>query len=392
MAWGASVAAAVLGWASHSYADEPIVDASDPALSTPPIGLAPEVAPPITDLVAASLRLSETGARITATITPFRLALRSDVAVLSDTALQLRTDTGAGTWGGALTLGYSSARRRFFSAAEDAADCLGQASEARTRMAAELGVTLVPGEVTTESQILLAAPNAAEQSQRAARLERIADEAATCISRRYDTNASRLFQSAFSINFSFATDFFAYVDEPPVMTGTPEAPMLLDRTAEMLAGWSVSASGAYFPESTVSMWLTAAYSQRRPSPEPSALDSRLSFSLTAAVLVPFAPPTPQGFRPGLAIGAIGGWAICTSATPCREALKSSYATPVSITDILTFGFFIDLRIDTRLQLRTAFTVDRLVLLEGPTDTMAVRGDDIWRVTPSLSLTTSSWSL
>lgn len=384
--------------AAATPASTPAIDLSDPTASTPVPGMAPELAPPSLDLVAANFSVSTTGTRITAAVSPFRF-LDDPIPFLSQASVRLVGDSGNRTWGGALTLGHNAGRERLYRPRAACREHFNRRIRAITAEVQERVTAFQPRDVfPNDSQYLRHLIDQLPQAERA-RYERGLEAAqsarAECAGDDYRQFAVReAFTTAYAINVSVAANLFAIVDEPPVVDA---AGAETDPTAHLLRDWSATLSAALFLSEHSAFWLSAAFSQRRPDANTAPLDGRFGLGATLASFVPFGDATDQGFRPGFAFGVGATYSLCTgtddtmgNAATCQEKFDG-YPSAARISDAVQVTPFFDIRIDTKLQLRIAVVVDAFVVDQPVPMTAAGPGDVIVRVVPTLSATTSQWS-
>lgn len=367
--------------------DAHAISAGDPVSGAPIPGIAPELAVPFVDVAAANLSASQNGTRITAATSPF-FFLREYVPVISETALQLRADTGTSSWGFTLSSGYSTVRDRLWAADLDD-DCYERALEP---LRVRLGVPARGDAGRPETRVeygtrigdaILALADGPDKTAMQEAFEAAADAYGICDERRWrDFSVQEAHSGTFVVLASFLADFGAFLggDEP-----TP------DPTLEPILAVGGSASVGFFPVRDFAVWVTGSFVERRPDVSIAAFGDRLGVSVQFVGNIPIDRPTAEGFQPGVALGVIGAYTACVEAQACFESLKPSFSSPVQIESQLTVTPFVDLRFDAKLQLRIAAVIDRFDLL-APAIMPAPSDPQLWRVVPTLSLTTSLWSL
>ncbi|MCA9604404.1 MAG: hypothetical protein KC619_02345 [Myxococcales bacterium] len=393
------------GGASAPPEQDVVLDFADSTMSAARPGMAPELAPPTFDIVAANITVSTVGATITGSITPFRF-LRSEVPFLSQASIQLRADSGARTWGGGLTLGHNASRYSL----RDVRPCVERHRDAMValerrvrRVLADQGAApraVVSPDDPRLSQILVAMISQVSDPTTKGELRAIYARSqrrrTTCLVEGYrEYSVLRAFDSGAAITLTGNANFFAFVDEPAV-DPDPTMPMSApsDPTAEFVRDYSFNLSGAFFFSRDTAVWLSASFSRRRPDAATVQMDSRFGVGLTFAQLLPIAPSREDGFRPGVAFGVAGTYSVCVedegeAGASCREKLDG-YPSPLRVSDLGQIIPFVDLRFDTKLQLRIGVTIDVMVLDRAVAGTGAEAGDQVWRVVPTLSTTTSAW--
>ncbi|MCZ7680026.1 MAG: hypothetical protein M5U28_15175 [Sandaracinaceae bacterium] len=135
-----------------------------------------------------------------------------------------------------------------------------------------------------------------------------------------------------------------------------------------------------FPDALFAIWVGATFAERRPNPATSDFGDRAGATATIVGVIPIGSPTSERFQPGVGVGFAGSFWTCLEQIPCLEEFKPTYSDPVHVTNQLNLTPFIDLRFEAKLQLRISVAIDRFHLAAG----------GLWRVTPSLSLSTSQW--
>lgn len=420
----------------------------DPTASTAAIGVPQELSPPVTDVLSATVRASESGGRVQATVAPIALAVPEYIPLISESFVQLRGDTG-GRWGVGLGTSYNSAARPLIemtpaqaiairdicyltqlSSAESLrvtyenlraavvdADCIAQLATPGSGRTAPSAVASVSSGSDVHTLMLQASALQSLSDDKTfgatctAPAEQLSNMNASALAISRAVQACQLpehaalsldnaFDMSFSVGATAQFDMFPFVDEPVPLVGT----VPVDSSVTMLQGWSLTLTGALFVNSLTSIWVTASGSQRRASAAARAvdgtaapLDGRLGASLQFARLIPFAGPDSTGFRPGLVLGFTVGATVCLSRTevPCQDMIAGTALMPTpSFSDFQFVTPFIDLRINAKLQFRVAVALERYIIADDPMmeGDSAFVGDEILRASPSVSLTVSQWEL
>lgn len=406
---------------------------SSPVLSSPPATAPPELAPPITDVLAATVSARESRGEVQVGLGVGGL-IPEYIPVLSALALQVRADTDARA-GLTVSTGYQPPLAALASeeiSTESRAACDARPNEAleeleeltaellgllpRTRANHELLSREPDGSAavrTWQAEALSAYERHASVTSgpcsipgtelgRARRLARRMDaiaaaarsELVSCLSSEMRRHAlDSAFEQTVSLSVSGGTDFFVYVDEPLVTTTNDDGTTATeDRSAHVLRRAFVTGSLTWSITRDLSVWATAGYSWQRPSAhERYDLDQRIVGSLTIAGMIPWADMQRDGFRPGIALGAIVGLTGCFDGeeTPCRDKVAEAYDDPFAFDTLLTLSPFVDIRISAAFQVRVGALIQRYELDGAPAGAAANPGELI-RVSPVISLTTSRW--
>ncbi len=348
----------------------------DPTLTGAIPGVLPELALPTLDVLAATLSISPSGAAISATGSPFALMSRW-VPIVSDTQIVLRADSSRATWGVGLSTGFSSPRMHL--GYVDDGGCEQQYRHRRDEIAAAAGAgPQAPGDTlatwsATISGAIDEVRNAEDRAVLRGRLVAAAAALGSCGAQGYRSWLARhAYDGGFVVLGSLAADFTALVDEPV----SPEE----DETRHFVSSWSTSLRVGFFPDALFAVWLGGTFAERRPNPSTNDFGDRAGVTATVVGVIPIGDPTAERFQPGVGVGVAGSFWACLEQVPCLDEFKPTYSDSVHVSNQLNLTPFIDLRFEAKLQLRISVAIDRFHIADG----------GLWRITPSLSLSTSQW--
>jgi hypothetical protein len=421
----------------------------NPISSVPLITTVPELAPPLTDAIGATLQVNTAGAAVTAVVAPIALVLKDYVPVLSDFRLQISTNSGksqkfsaegsvgyTSKWSSwdlkdnDVTLANDECTKKLVSTGTDAvwkaADLLRDdlvaaenAYKARNPGAKPLPNPLPPaldpgestgselatqvdqyaGKIRAAWKNWLLGPYRKDALPREKRDGNADLEALTklqsaahedfgdCLEKKLTKRRlTNTYHNAWSLRLSGGMSFFPFVSGPSVQDSSGT---LQPPAPNLLAGWTAAGNFNFFPNDTVLIYLVGAYASARDKATRANTASRVSAGGGLALNLPTGEYDADGFRKGFALGLDIGYSSCRESAGCSEEVLG-YSDSIIFHHLFVFTPFLDVRATSKLTLRISVPVTNYTLAAPPKNSDG--GTHVRLLVPTLSATVASWSL